>query len=59
LLYKAQELSVDDMARSLRICKATFYKYLHHRGVALHAQPLPSPLAVPGPGTGRRVGCGE
>ena len=26
LLYKARELSVDDMARSLRICKATFYK---------------------------------
>ena len=47
LLYKARALSVDDMARSLRICKATFYKYLHHRGVALHAQPLPSPVAVP------------
>ena len=45
LLYKARALSVDDMARSLRICKATFYKYLHHRGVALHAQPLPSPVA--------------
>lgn len=26
LLYKARALSVDDMARSLRICKATFYK---------------------------------
>ena len=49
LLYKARALSADDMARSLRICKATFYKCLHHRGVALHAQPLPSPLAVPGP----------
>jgi len=48
LLYKARALSVDDMARSLRICKAPFYKYLHYRGVALHAQPLPSPLAVPG-----------
>jgi len=45
LLYKAQELSVDDMARSLRICKATFYKYLHHRGVSLHARPRPSPVA--------------
>ena len=44
LLYNARALSVDDMARSLRICKATFYKYLHHRGVALHAQPLPSPV---------------
>ena len=49
LLYKARELSVDDMARSLRICKATFYKYLHHRGVALHAQLLPSPVANPAP----------
>ena len=48
LLYKARALSVDDMARSLRICKATFYK-LHHRGMALHAQPLPSPVVVPGP----------
>jgi DNA invertase Pin-like site-specific DNA recombinase len=47
LLYKARELGVDDMARSLRICKATFYKYLHHRGVALHAQPLPSPVTGP------------
>ena len=37
LLYKALALSVDDMAQSLRSCKATFYKYLHHRGVALHA----------------------
>ncbi len=45
LLYKPRALSVDDMARSLRICKATFYKYLHHRGVALHVQPLPSPVA--------------
>jgi DNA invertase Pin-like site-specific DNA recombinase len=26
LLYKARELSVDYMARSLRVCKATFYK---------------------------------
>ena len=34
------------MARSLRICKATFYKCLHHRGVALHAQPLLSPVAI-------------
>ena len=33
------------MARSLRVCKATFYKYLHHRGVALYAQPLPNPIA--------------
>jgi hypothetical protein len=49
LLYKARELSVDDRARSLRICKATFYNYLHRRGASLHAQPLPSPLAVPGP----------
>lgn len=47
LLYKARELSVEDMARSLRICKATFYKCLHHRGVALYAQPLPSPVASP------------
>ena len=47
LLYKARELSVDDMARSLRICKATFYKYLRHRGVARHAHPLPSPVANP------------
>ena len=45
LLYKARELSVDDMARSLRICKATFYKYLHHRGMALHAQPFATELA--------------
>ena len=45
LLYKARALSVDDMAQSLRICKATFYKYLHHRGVALCVQPLPSPVA--------------
>ena len=43
LLYKARARSVDDMARSLRICKATFY--LHHRNVALHVQPLPSPVA--------------
>ena len=49
LLYKARELSVDDMARSLRICKATFYKYLHHRGVALYAQPLPSPVTSAAP----------
>ena len=49
LLYKTRELSVDGKARSLRICKATFYKYLHHRGVALHAQPLPSPVANPAP----------
>ncbi|MFC7671356.1 hypothetical protein ACFQT0_31075 [Hymenobacter humi] len=28
---------------------ATFYKYLHHRGVALHAQPLPSPVSSPAP----------
>jgi hypothetical protein len=27
------------------LCKATFYKYLHHRGVVLHARPLPSPVA--------------
>ena len=47
LLYKARELSVDDMARSLRICKATFYKYLRHRGVDLHVQPLPSPVTTP------------
>ena len=47
LLYKARALSVDDMAQSLRICKATFYKYLHHRGMALYAQPLPSPVVVP------------
>ena len=33
------------MARSLRICKATFYKYLHHRGMALHAQPFATELA--------------
>jgi hypothetical protein len=25
LLHKARELSVNDMTRSLRICKATFY----------------------------------
>ena len=47
LLYKARSLSVDDTARSLCICKATFYKYLHHRGVALHAQSLPSPVTTP------------
>ncbi|TGE21021.1 recombinase family protein [Hymenobacter metallicola] len=34
-LYRAQQLSTDDMARSLRISKATFYKYLRHRGVPL------------------------
>ena len=49
LLYKVRELSVDGMARSLRICKATFYKCLHHRGMALHAQLLPSPMANPAP----------
>ncbi|MBF9239192.1 recombinase family protein [Hymenobacter sp. BT683] len=47
LLYKARELSVDDMARSLRVCKVTFYKYLRHRGVSLHAHPLPSPVTAP------------
>ena len=47
LPYKARQLSVNDRARSLRICKATFYKYLHHRGVALHTQPLPSLIAAP------------
>ncbi|RFP64302.1 recombinase family protein [Hymenobacter lapidiphilus] len=45
--YNARALSVDDMARSLRICKATFYTYLHHRGVTLRVQPLPSPVATP------------
>ena len=49
LLYQAQQLSIDDMARSLRICKATFYEYLHHRGVALHARLLPSPRIAPSP----------
>jgi|GEM_PF-4498343 len=44
LLYKARELSVDDMAQSLRICKVTFYKYLHHRGVARLRPGAPPPL---------------
>jgi hypothetical protein len=44
---KARELSVDNMARSLCICKATFYEYLHHRGVVLHAQALPSSVTTP------------
>lgn len=49
LLYQARELSVEDGARSLRVCKATFYKYLHRCGVALPAQPLPSPVATAAP----------
>ena len=47
LLHKARALSVDDMAQSLRICKATFYKCLLHSVMSLHAQPLPSPVVVP------------
>jgi len=43
LLYHARQLSVDDLARSLRICKARFYNCLHHRGVAVRSRPLPSP----------------
>jgi DNA invertase Pin-like site-specific DNA recombinase len=48
LRYNARQLSVEDMTRSLRICKTTFYKYLPHRGVALHTQPLPRPVAITG-----------
>lgn len=35
-LYRAQQLSTHDRARSLRIAKATFYKYLRHRGAPIY-----------------------
>jgi DNA invertase Pin-like site-specific DNA recombinase len=35
ILYKERKLPVNDIAKRLNISKATFYKYLRHRGVSI------------------------
>ena len=37
MLYREQQLGVNEIAQRLRIAKVTLYKYLRHRGVVIHS----------------------
>ena len=38
MYYKEGQLGVNQIAKKLGISKVTFYKYLRHRGVAIHSK---------------------